>query len=77
MVERLPSEAVIPFERLAAAPFPKLAVSGGHSPAFERVCDVLEEQLDAERLVLRGGGHSPHTAHGFNEAFADFLDWAG
>lgn len=77
MVERLPSEAELPFGRLAAAPFPKLAVSGGHAPAFERVCDVLEERLDAERLVFRGAGHSPHTVPGFNEAFADFLDWAG
>ncbi len=77
MVERLPSEAEIPFERLAAAPFPKLVVSGGHRGGFERVCDVLEERLDAERLVLQGAGHNPHTVPGFNEAFADFLDWAG
>lgn len=77
MDERLPTEAEIPFERLAAASFPKLVVSGGHAPAFERVCDVLEERLDAERLVLRGAGHSPHTVDGFNEALADFLDWAG
>ena len=77
MDERLPTEAEIPFETLAAAPFPKLVVSGGHAPAFERVCDVLEEELDAERLVLPGAGHSPHTVAGFNEAFADFLDWAG
>ncbi len=76
MVERLPTEAVIPFDQLAA-PFPKLVVSGDHHPAFERTCDVLEERLSAERLVLRGSGHSPHAAPGFNEAFTDFLDWAG
>ena len=77
MVERLPSEAEIPFERLAAAPFPKLVVSGGHLGGFERVCDVLEERLDAERLIVRGAGHNPQTAAGFNEAFSEFLEWAG
>jgi pimeloyl-ACP methyl ester carboxylesterase len=77
MVERLPSEAEIPFEQLAASPFPKLVVSGGHLGGFERVCDVLEQRLDAERLVLRGAGHNPHTVPGFNEAFAEFLDWGG
>ena len=64
MVERLPSEAEIPFERLAAAPFPKLVVSGGHSAAFDAVCDVLEERLDAERLVVRGRRPHPHTVDG-------------
>jgi pimeloyl-ACP methyl ester carboxylesterase len=76
MIERVPTEAVIPFEELAA-PFPKLVVSGDHHPAFERTCDVLEERLGAERLVLRGFGHSPHAAPGFNEAFGEFLEWAG
>ena len=77
MVERLPAEAEIPFEQLAAAPFPKLVVSGAHAAAAEKVCDVLEERLDAERLVLPGAGHSPHLVSGFNDAFAEFLDWAG
>lgn len=76
MIERLPTEAVIPFDRLEA-PYPKLVVSGDHHPAFERTCDVLEERLDAERLIVRGSGHSPHAVPGFNEAFAEFLDRAG
>jgi hypothetical protein len=58
MVERDPAEAAIPFEELARAPFPKLVVSGGHSAAFEAVCDVLEERLGAERAVLPRTGHS-------------------
>ena len=41
MVERSPGEAVIPLDELAAAPFPKLVISGGHSAAFEAVCDAL------------------------------------
>jgi pimeloyl-ACP methyl ester carboxylesterase len=75
MVERLPSEAVIPFDALAAAPFPKLVVSGAHNPAFDAVCDVLEEQLGAERAVLPGAGHSvPRLGEPFNELLADFVE---
>jgi pimeloyl-ACP methyl ester carboxylesterase len=74
MVERLPSEAELPFDALAAAPFPKLVVSGGHSAAFEAVCDVLEERLGAERAVLPGAGHSvQRLGEPFNELLADFV----
>jgi pimeloyl-ACP methyl ester carboxylesterase len=58
MVERLPWEAEIPLEELRAAPFPILAVSGGHEQAFETVCDVLSERAGAERAILPGAGHS-------------------
>jgi pimeloyl-ACP methyl ester carboxylesterase len=74
MVERLPSEATIPFDALAAAPFPKLVVSGGHHAAFEAVCDVLEERLGAERAVLTGTGHSVQRLGApFNDLLADFV----
>jgi pimeloyl-ACP methyl ester carboxylesterase len=74
MVERSPAEAVIPFEELAAAPSPKLVVSGGHSPAFEAVCDVLEERLGAERAILPGMGHSvQRLGRPFNELLASFV----
>src|SRR5215470_10067038 len=77
MVERSPAEAVIPFETLAHAPFPKLVVSGGHSPAFEAVCDVLEEQLVAERAVLPGAGHSvQRLGEPFNDLLASFVERA-
>ena len=66
MVERTPDEAEIPFEVLAAAPFPKLVVSGAHHAAFDAVCDVLEERLGAERAVLPGAGHSIPRAPGFD-----------
>ena len=59
--ERLPSEAEIPLATLRAAPFPKLVVSGGHSALFDGVCDVLEAQLPAQRVVLAGAGHSIPT----------------
>lgn len=77
MVERSPAEAVIPFDELARAPFPKLVVSGGHSAAFEAVCDVLEERLDAERAVLPGAGHSVQRLGApFNELLATFAERA-
>jgi pimeloyl-ACP methyl ester carboxylesterase len=74
MVERPPSEAVIPFDELAAAAFPKLVVSGGHSEAFDAVCDVLEQRLGAKRAVLRGAGHSvQRLGEPFNELLAGFV----
>lgn len=73
MVERLPSEADPPLEELARAPFPKLVVSGGHSAAFEAVCDVLVERLGAERATLPGAAHNAQQAPGFNELLAAFL----
>ncbi len=73
MVERPPWEAEIPLEELAAAPFPKLVVSGGHNTAFDAVCDVLEERLGAERAVLPGAGHSLPRAPGYAERLAEFL----
>jgi pimeloyl-ACP methyl ester carboxylesterase len=74
MVERSPAEAVIPFDELARAPFPKLVVSGGHSAAFEAVCDVLEDRLGAERAVLPGAGHSvQRLGEPFNELLTEFV----
>jgi hypothetical protein len=74
MVERFPSEAVIPLDELRRAPFPKLVVSGAHSRVFDRVCDVLETRLDAERAVIPGAGHSvPRTGTPFNERLEAFL----
>jgi pimeloyl-ACP methyl ester carboxylesterase len=77
MVERSPAEAVIPFDELAHAPFPKLVVSGAHSQVFDAVGDVLEERLGAERAVLSGAGHSVQRLGApFNERLADFVERA-
>jgi len=74
MVERSPAEAVIPFDELARAPFPKLVVSGGHSPAFDAVCNVLGERVGAERAVLPGAGHSVQRLGApFNELLSEFV----
>ena len=77
MVERSPAEAVIPFDELARTPFPKLVVSGAHDPAFDAVCDVLEERLGAERAVLPGMGHSVQRLGGpFNKLLTSFVERA-
>jgi pimeloyl-ACP methyl ester carboxylesterase len=73
MAERLPSEAEIPLDELAASPFPKLVISGAHHPAFDAVCDVLEERIGAERAVLPGAGHSLARAPGYAERLLEFL----
>ena len=74
--ERRPTEADIPLDALAAAPFPKLVVSGAHHPAFDAICDVLERELHAERVVLTGNGHSVQRHPDFNAVLADFVERA-
>ena len=74
MVERGPWEAVIPLDELRRAPFPKLIVSGAHSPAFDAVCDALVRGLGAERAVIPGARHSvQRTGAPFNERLEAFL----
>jgi pimeloyl-ACP methyl ester carboxylesterase len=76
MVERGPWEAEIPIRVLAGTPFPKLVVSGNHHPAFEAVCDALEEGLGAERVVLPGHGHTVQRHPDFNDRLASFVERA-
>ncbi len=77
MVERYPWLAEIPLDELAATPFPKLVVSGGHSEAFDAVCDVLQQRLSAQRAVLPGAGHSvQRLGEPFNELLAAVIEQA-
>jgi pimeloyl-ACP methyl ester carboxylesterase len=75
-VERGPWEADVPLEELATATFPKLVVSGAHQAAFDAICDVLERDLPAERVVLPGYGHVVQRHPQFNDRLADFVDRA-
>lgn len=63
-------------EGVAAAPFPKLVVSGGWKPWMQTVCDVLTERLSAERLHVPGVGHAvQHAApEPFNARLAALVD---
>jgi pimeloyl-ACP methyl ester carboxylesterase len=77
MVQRSPAEARIPLGELRRAAFPKLVVSGGHSPVFERICDVLAAAMDAERGTVTGAGHSvPRTGAPFNQRLTAFIEKA-
>ncbi len=72
--ERPSWEAEIPLEDLATAGFPVLVLSGGHSPAFEAVCDSLARLLDAEREVISGRGHTvPSAGAPYNERLEAFM----
>jgi pimeloyl-ACP methyl ester carboxylesterase len=76
MHERGPWEAEIPLAALAATEFPKLVVSGAHHPAFDAICDRLEQTLSAERAVFTGYGHAAQRHPGFNATLASFVDRA-
>ena len=74
MAERPSWEADVPLDALAAAGFPVLAISGGHSPVFEAVCDTIAERLGGERAMIEGRGHNiPETGAPYNERLERFL----
>jgi hypothetical protein len=75
--ERPAWHADVPVERLAAASFPKLVISGGHSSVFETVCDVVAERIVARRSVIAGRGHTiPATGDAYNRVVHQFLSEA-
>ncbi len=72
IIERTPWEADVPFDKLAG--IRALVISGGHSPMYERVCDVVAEHLGAQRAVLPGRGHTiPATGDAYNSLLGNFL----
>jgi len=74
MTERPAWEVEPPSAALAAAPFPKLVLSGDHSPVFEAVCDALAQAIGAERASVPGRGHSvPSTGERYNALLERFL----
>jgi pimeloyl-ACP methyl ester carboxylesterase len=73
IVQRGPWEAEPPLSALAASSYPKLVVSGGWSPIFEKVCNLVAERLAAERRVLPGAGHNVQQVSDFNDALLRFL----
>ena len=59
----------LPLAELASSRFPKLVVSGGHSPGFDAICDELAERIGASRMVVTGAGHEiQFTGRPLNEA---------
>jgi pimeloyl-ACP methyl ester carboxylesterase len=84
-MEPPPSEAEVPLDVLAGAPFPKLVVSGewdAASPAareiagraFHVVRDVLEQRLGGEQARFAGAAHNPQLlGRPFNDRLRSFL----
>ena len=73
MNERPPWE-LHPSSALTASPFPKLVISGDHSPAFERLCDVIADSIGGERAHLAGRGHTiPTTGEPYNALIQEFM----
>ncbi len=74
MRERPPWEADPPLAALRACAFPKLVISGAHSPVFEAVCDAVAQGIGAERATLAGRKHSiPATGAPYNELVHAFM----
>ena len=77
LVMRQPNAASLPLEPIADARIPALLVSGGHNPAFERICDLVAERLGGERAVIPGHGHMPQASgEPFNARLEAFLTQA-
>ena len=76
MSERPPWESDPPLDELAALDIPKLVMSGGHSEAFEAVCDVIAQRIGARREHVLGRKHSIPGAEGYNEMLVRFLSTA-
>ena len=74
---RLPGEARPALDDIRKAGVPSLVASGGHTPALERICDALADELRAERLVAPGAGHFVAAAPGFGDQLERFLRSVG
>jgi pimeloyl-ACP methyl ester carboxylesterase len=72
---RVPREARPRLDVVREAGVPALVASGDHSPAIERICDALADQLGARRVVAPGAGHFVAAAPGFAGELEDFLVW--
>jgi pimeloyl-ACP methyl ester carboxylesterase len=74
MAERPSWEGDVPLDELAAAGFPTLAISGGHSPVFDAICDTIAARLGGERATIEGRGHNvTETGDPYNRCLEDFL----
>ncbi len=77
MAEAPPWTVPIPLDALAAAPFPKLVISGDWNPALDAVADIITARLSAARFVLKGWYHNIYRAgEPFNQRLEAFWQQA-
>jgi hypothetical protein len=77
-VRRYPWKVELPFTELASASFPKLVISGDHSPVFKAISHSLATTLQALRAHVPGAGHATsETGEVFNQALEQFIDTVG
>jgi pimeloyl-ACP methyl ester carboxylesterase len=76
IVERGPWEADIPLSELRTKGTPTLVVSGAHHAAFDAICDALERELAADRVVIPGSGHNPQQDPAFDAALLNHAERA-
>jgi pimeloyl-ACP methyl ester carboxylesterase len=74
---RSPSEADLPLDVMRESGVPCLVASGAHDPSAERICDLVADALDAERVVSPGAGHFVAAAPGFADQLERFLRSVG
>lgn len=68
--------AELPLAELAAAPFPKLVVAGGHHPGFDAMCRALAREIGGSFATVEGAGHEiQFTGQPVNELLVAL--WAG
>src|SRR5262249_19882433 len=73
MRERPSWEAEPPWATLRDAPFPKLVISGDHSPVFKAVCDAVAQLTAARRETVAGRDHTiPATGEPYNALLEEF-----
>lgn len=69
---RPPWDREPPLEQLAAAPFAKLVISGGHHAGWNAICDALSDRIGGSRAEVTGAGHEVQfTGPPVNQALLD------
>lgn len=75
MGEQWPGDVAVDLSPIRDTGLPVLVVSGAWHPAFDAVCDAVEERVAAERVVLVGAGHTiQELGAPFNDALAAFVE---
>lgn len=77
LVTERPWRVDVPVGAVAESPFPKMVVTGGHSPAFDAIAGRLAQLLDCQLHTLTGAGHAVQKVGApFNERLENLISAA-